>query len=71
MATFSIWRSEAALKDFAYSNAHHKKAIEQTRAFNWYKEELFSRFQPYQVYGTYQGAPLDMNLAHERQTAEE
>jgi heme-degrading monooxygenase HmoA len=70
MATFSIWRSEEALKDFAYSNAHHKKAIEQTRAFNWYKEELFSRFQPYQVYGTYQGAPLDMNLAHERQTTE-
>lgn len=71
MATFSIWHSEEALKEFAYSNVHHKKAIEQTRKLNWYKEELFSRFQPYQVYGSYEGVPLDISLAHQGQASEE
>ena len=43
--TFSIWRNEAALKDFAYSNASHRKAIELTHQLGWYQEELFARFK--------------------------
>jgi hypothetical protein len=42
--TFSIWRSESALRDFAYKNAPHRVAIEDTKKFNWYSEELFARF---------------------------
>ena len=42
--TFSIWDSDAALRDFAYKNAPHRVAIENTKKFNWYSEELFARF---------------------------
>jgi len=47
MCTFSIWRNEDALKQFAYKNEAHRVAIQKTRALQWYKEELFSRFQVY------------------------
>ena len=42
--TFSIWRSESDLKEFAYRNSPHRIAIENTEKFNWYSEELFARF---------------------------
>lgn len=42
--TFSLWESESALRDFAYKNAPHRVAIENTAKFNWYSEELFARF---------------------------
>ncbi len=51
MATFSLWENEQSLKDFAYSSPEHHKAIQKTRELNWYKEELFSRFQPYREEG--------------------
>jgi len=43
--TFSIWSSAAALRDFAYKGKAHQVAIEQTKQFNWYSEELFARFE--------------------------
>lgn len=42
--TFSLWQSESALRDFAYKNSPHRVAIENTKKFNWYSEELFARF---------------------------
>ena len=42
-ATFSIWESEQAMKDYAYQ-AIHKEIIGKVKQENWYKEELFSRF---------------------------
>lgn len=45
MATFSIWENKEALQDFAYRGKEHQKAIEMTRSLQWYKEELFARFQ--------------------------
>lgn len=45
MATFSIWKNEEAIKQYAYKNSHHNKAITLTRKHNWYDEEMFSRFQ--------------------------
>ncbi len=51
MATFSLWENEQALKDFAYNSVEHHRAIQKTRELNWYKEELFSRFQPYREEG--------------------
>jgi hypothetical protein len=44
-ATFSLWRSGKEMMDFAYRSEHHKQVIAQTRAFAWYKEELFARFE--------------------------
>ena len=43
--TFSVWKSGAALRDFAYKNAPHRAAIEDTKRFDWYSEELFARFE--------------------------
>lgn len=42
--TFSHWRSQEALRAFAYQSEAHKRAIAQTAERKWYKEELFARF---------------------------
>ncbi|MEO0526376.1 MAG: DUF3291 domain-containing protein [Bacteroidota bacterium] len=55
MATFSIWKDKESLIEFAYKSKAHRKAIEKTQKLNWYKEELFSRFQPYRSLGQWNG----------------
>jgi heme-degrading monooxygenase HmoA len=50
MATFSLWKDFESVKQFAYSK-QHKEAIKKTREYEWYSEELFSRFQPYKSSG--------------------
>jgi len=50
--TFSIWSSAAALRDFAYKGKAHQVAIEQTKQFNWYSEELFARFEVLNLRGS-------------------
>jgi hypothetical protein len=63
MATFSIWESLDALKDFAYNSPEHKEAIKRTHQFDWYKEEMFARFQPYKSTGVWGGHnPLNKYL---------
>jgi heme-degrading monooxygenase HmoA len=42
-ATFSIWENEQAMKDYAYADIH-KEIIGKVKKENWYKEEMFSRF---------------------------
>lgn len=44
MATFSLWKNQEAMMEFAYKNEHHKKAIALTKKHGWYSEEMFSRF---------------------------
>jgi len=51
MATFSFWKNKEAVQNFAYKSKAHAKAIKMTREFNWYKEELFARFQVYRFEG--------------------
>ncbi|MDX1314082.1 MAG: DUF3291 domain-containing protein [Eudoraea sp.] len=61
MATFSIWKDQESLQTFAYKAAEHKKAISLTHSLKWYKEELFARFQPYRLEGSWKGIPpLDL-----------
>ncbi|MEM8845855.1 MAG: DUF3291 domain-containing protein [Bacteroidota bacterium] len=55
MATFSVWKDKKYLDQFAYQNKPHVGAIRNTRSLKWYKEELFSRFQPYRSIGTWEG----------------
>lgn len=55
MVTFSIWKSEEALKQFAYRHKYHRDAIKMTHQQKWYKEELFSRFQPFKSVGRWNG----------------
>ncbi|MCX2720134.1 DUF3291 domain-containing protein [Lentiprolixibacter aurantiacus] len=57
MATFSIWKDRESLQAFAYNATGHKKAIAFTHTLKWYKEELFARFQPYKVEGSWSGIP--------------
>lgn len=49
--TFSLWENGKALRDFAYKGQAHHKAIEATAQYNWYAEELFSRFAVRHVRG--------------------
>ena len=50
-ATFSVWESKEAMKNFAYTMSEHKDIIRKTRNENWYKEELFVRFKIISVHG--------------------
>jgi len=60
MATFSIWKDKASLMKFAYQSREHQTAIDKTRQLDWYKEEMFTRFQPYKSVGTWKGVnPLE------------
>jgi len=55
MATFSIWKDKESLMKFAYQGKEHRVAIEKTKKLDWYKEEMFARFQPYKSVGTWEG----------------
>lgn len=58
MATFSLWKNFDAVKQFAYKSKQHQEAIKKTRQYEWYSEELFSRFQPYKSTGLWEGKNL-------------
>ena len=58
MATFSLWKDFESVKKFAYNSKQHQEAIRRTRKNDWYKEELFARFQPYKSTGTWEGKEL-------------
>ncbi|MBF9253627.1 spheroidene monooxygenase [Pontibacter sp. 172403-2] len=62
-ATFSIWESEEAMKQYAYRNTMHQEVMRRTRSENWYSEELFARFKLVGSAGTWAGAdPLALYL---------
>jgi hypothetical protein len=44
-ATFSIWKSKATMREFAYKSQYHKEVIRKTHAEKWYSEEMFVRFR--------------------------
>lgn len=62
-ATFSLWTSEEAMKAYAYRLKDHKEVIRRTRQDNWYSEELFARFTPFNSEGSWGGKdPLEFLL---------
>jgi heme-degrading monooxygenase HmoA len=58
-ATFSVWESAEAMKQYAYKHPAHQEVMRRTRAEKWYSEELFARFRPISSQGTWnQSDPL-------------
>lgn len=62
MATFSLWNDARALKKFAYRSQSHRHAVQQTQALQWYKEEMFTRFQPYHITGSWPDFQIPVSL---------
>ena len=54
-ATFSIWESKEAMKEFAYQMKEHTEVIRKTRAEKWYSEDMFTRFKIIGTIGTIRG----------------
>jgi hypothetical protein len=52
-ATFSIWESAEALREFAYTQQLHPTVVRLTREEGWYSEELFVRFHVTEVHGNW------------------
>ena len=55
-ATFSVWQSKDAMKQFAYQMHQHTEVIKKTRKENWYSEDMFVRFKPVKTFGTIKGS---------------
>lgn len=55
-ATFSLWRSEADMRAFAYRAPVHAEVIRRTRSERWYAEDLFARFKPLASEGAWHGS---------------
>jgi hypothetical protein len=57
-ATFSLWKSKADMKSFAYKMHEHAVVIQKTRKEQWYSEDLFMRFIPLGSIGSLKGIDL-------------
>lgn len=56
VATFTLWRSAAAMREFAYrAGQAHRAAIDADRARPFHHESAFVRFRPYASRGSWGG----------------
>jgi hypothetical protein len=56
VSTFSLWRSAAAMRDYAHdSTGTHQAAVRADRAKPFHHESAFIRFRPYASQGSWDG----------------
>jgi hypothetical protein len=56
VSTFSLWRSAAAMREYAYSpDGAHQAAVRADRAKPFHREAAFIRFRPYASQGNWSG----------------
>ncbi len=53
--TFSIWKDNESITQFATRQRAHQLVIAKTHETGWYAEELFARFEVLSITGTYNG----------------
>ena len=56
--TFSIWRDNESITQFASKQAPHQAVIKRTHETGWYSEELFARFKVIKSHGSFNGIDL-------------
>lgn len=56
--TFSVWRNNSALTEFAQRRPEHRAAIARTHTDGWYAEELFARFAVVGMSGQFNGRDI-------------
>lgn len=56
-ATFTIWESQAAMDQYARQGAH-QAAIRASMSGNYFSESMFSRYQPFDAFGSWKGQTL-------------
>lgn len=65
--TFSIWPNLRGMVEFARKDGPHAKAIKAVRDGNWFREELYARFQVVGSIGSWEGSdplqPLSIKAA--------
>ncbi len=58
--TFSVWPDTEGMANFARKDGPHARAIKAVRDGNWFREELYARFEILESRGTWHGAdPLE------------
>jgi hypothetical protein len=56
VSTFSIWRSAAAMREYAFdTSGSHQAAVRADRAHPFHRESAFIRFRPYASQGSWDG----------------
>jgi hypothetical protein len=56
VSTFSIWRSAAAMREYAFGKSgSHQAAVRVDRANPFHRESAFIRFRPYASQGSWEG----------------
>ncbi|CAB4338346.1 unannotated protein [freshwater metagenome] len=61
--TFSLWRDNRSVTEFATGRPEHNRVIQRTHETQWYAEELFARFIVVEMTGNLSGTDLDSLLA--------
>ncbi|MEX3017355.1 spheroidene monooxygenase [Gymnodinialimonas hymeniacidonis] len=63
--TFSIWPDADSMAAFARHDGPHARAIRAVRTEQWFKEDLYARFNVDAVEGVWEGRAPDLPLANQ------